>query len=120
MEFSEWIKEQLANRDWTQYELAQRTGISEGHINHVMHGNRKAGHKFFVKLSQAFEVDLAVVMQAAGMLELPATEDKAHIDKRLKEINVQYNHLDERDKEEIYNLVGIKYRRRQRKKKQEG
>jgi transcriptional regulator with XRE-family HTH domain len=120
VEFSEWIDEQLKFRGWKRYGLSKEMGMSENQISRVYNKKQNPGRRFLIAMAKAFDVEISVVMQAAGMLDIPSPEDKTHDDKRLKEIRVKYNTLDERDKEEIYNLVQIKYRRKQRKKKAEG
>ena len=56
--FSQWILDQLDDRDWSQAELARRAGISRTAISDVISGNANAGYNL-------------CSLHAAKALELP-------------------------------------------------
>jgi len=42
-DFIDWILEEMATRDWSQAEMARRTGLSATMISHLISGKRQPG-----------------------------------------------------------------------------
>jgi transcriptional regulator with XRE-family HTH domain len=84
--FTEWLKQELKSRAWSQNELARRAGISQFAVSSVLSGKRKPGATFCVKVAQAFRASPVYALQLAGILpedtKLPAGID----DEAVKEI----------------------------------
>ena len=74
--FSMWLQDQLAQREWTQAELARRSGVSTGQIARLMTGERGVGEQSVVAIAQALKLPPAQVFEAAGILPSKSLKDR--------------------------------------------
>jgi transcriptional regulator with XRE-family HTH domain len=65
---SDWIRENLTERGWSQSELARRASLSSTTISDVLSGSAKPGFNFCKGVSQALGVPSEEVMRMAGLL----------------------------------------------------
>ena len=63
MSFSDWIRDEIKRRGWSQATLSERAGLSRSSISGMLtSGRRKPGMKFFAGIATAFEMSLAEVV----------------------------------------------------------
>lgn len=67
-EFSDWLKQELAQRGWDQAELARQSHITPGQISHLLAGDRSAGPNACRKLARVFHLPPEEVFRRAGLL----------------------------------------------------
>ena len=67
-EFIDFIKEELAKRNWSHAELARRSGISQAHISRVLKSKYSPGFEFFVSIASALNLPNEFILQRAGIL----------------------------------------------------
>jgi transcriptional regulator with XRE-family HTH domain len=70
--FSNWLIEQMQERDWSQADLARRTSLSRQAIANYVSG-RIPDEKALHQISRAFKLSPILVFRAAGLL--PAEPD---------------------------------------------
>ena len=68
IEFINWLDAQMSERGMSQRELARRSGVSAGAINHVLSGKRNPGEILCRKIAKGLNLAPEIVMRAAGML----------------------------------------------------
>jgi transcriptional regulator with XRE-family HTH domain len=80
---AQWIRRQLANRDWTAADLARRTNIGTGRISLWLNGKSRPNTESCLRLADVFGVDQDLVLTLAGHREpapeIPADSAKARI-----------------------------------------
>jgi transcriptional regulator with XRE-family HTH domain len=64
--FASWLQAQLNQRDWTQTDLAKRSGISSGRISDYVRAVRIPGPINLRKIADALAIDPERVYEAAG------------------------------------------------------
>lgn len=69
-----WLEERLKEKGISQRELARRSGITAGAINHVLSGTRNPGEDFCTKIARGLGLPPEVVFRQAGLLP-PAPKD---------------------------------------------
>ncbi len=85
--FNNWLIEQLREKEWTQSDLAQRSGLTRGAISNYING-RIPDKSALQKIGKALKIPSETVFRAAGILpeQTPETEliEKiTHITKQL-------------------------------------
>lgn len=71
-----WLYFELAVRDWTQSDLARRSGISVAHVSRLMSGERAFTLETYTAIARAFRVPLEDLLRLAGVLRTPAPDSK--------------------------------------------
>ena len=67
--FSEWLVDQLNERNWSQSDLASASGIGRGVINKIInHVNNKSDPETCLALAKGLKVSPITVFIAAGLL----------------------------------------------------
>jgi transcriptional regulator with XRE-family HTH domain len=66
--FADWLRKKLKERDWTQAELSRRSGVSTPQITRVLSGERGLGEQSIKGIAQALQLPPEVVFRAAGLL----------------------------------------------------
>ena len=82
--FIEWLNEELQKRDWSQRELARRSGLSSSSVHHVFQGRRDPGTKFCKAIAKALHIPVEDVYREANLL--PPEIGDAKEDMTLKEV----------------------------------
>ena len=67
-DFPVWLREELAERHWTQAELAKRSGVSPAQITRVLSGERGLGELSIIAIAQALKLPPEQVYRKAGLL----------------------------------------------------
>jgi transcriptional regulator with XRE-family HTH domain len=68
MDFTEWLREQIEDRGWSQNELARRAGVTSGYVSMVMTQARKPGADFCTGVARALKVPEITVFVEAGLM----------------------------------------------------
>ena len=77
MNFTEWLREKLQSRDWSQNELARRAGLTSAALSMIMSKQRGAGPDVCRGLARALHLPPEEVFRRAGLLPpLPADTDE--------------------------------------------
>jgi len=63
--FNEWLLSELEKRDWSQADLARRTGVSRTAISDIISGKRNMGRDMAISLAEALKLPLEEVFRAA-------------------------------------------------------
>lgn len=63
-----WLWRELTRREWTQQDLARRSGISVGHISRLMSGEREFGMEAYTAIAPALRMSLEDLFRLAGVL----------------------------------------------------
>ena len=61
-ELGKRIKQERENRNWTQSELAAKSGISDSHISSIERGHTEFSVKYLVKLVNAFGMPIDTLL----------------------------------------------------------
>jgi transcriptional regulator with XRE-family HTH domain len=102
-EFSEWLQEELNNREWTQADLVRKSKLSQGQISRLINGTRGPGVETCQSIATAFSLPVETVMQKAGLLSTPEAQSDL-IETTL--YNLGFLPLE--DQEEILEIVKLK------------
>lgn len=73
----EWIRHQLAHRDWTAADLARRLGVSSGRISEWSSGRYTPSPASCLRLAEVFAADPDRVLALAGHRAAPPAPDDA-------------------------------------------
>lgn len=68
MTLGQKIKDLLAERGWSHYKLAAKTGIPRPTITLIANDKRIPKAEYFIKLAEAFNIDIDVLFIAAGYI----------------------------------------------------
>lgn len=68
MDFTMWLQNKMDEHGWNQSQLAQRSGISQGQIAHILAGKREPGPKVCRAFARAMNLPEEEVFRAAGLL----------------------------------------------------
>jgi len=68
MEFSEWLRLNLNENNWSQAQIARRSRISEGHISRLLAGLAKPGEDAAKAIAHAFHFSEEEGLRVAGIL----------------------------------------------------
>lgn len=94
------IKELRAQRDWTQNELAKRSGLDRGYIAHLeIDTVNKPAAEVFLKLARAFNIRPEELYEAAGYIKEPKTAYEETTDQLLDNIKLNVRRLEKKLKE---------------------
>lgn len=75
-EFSNWLREELDRRGWTQAKLAGLMGMSPAQVTRIMSGERGIGEQSLTAIAKAFRIPPEEVYRAAGLLPARAGHDE--------------------------------------------
>jgi transcriptional regulator with XRE-family HTH domain len=101
--FSEWLGDELEKRDWTQADLARKSGLTTAGVSHIIKGTRKAGIKSCAKIAKAFDLSPDEVLRAADLLDQLPKDDKT-----VKDIVYTVNQMSEKLKEDVLEYARFK------------
>jgi transcriptional regulator with XRE-family HTH domain len=101
--FADWVRDQIKERNWTQAELARRSGISPAHITKALNGERGFGEKSILAIAQALKLPATTAFRAAGILP----EEPEYIP-LLDEWNAIFYELTPDDQQEILEIARMK------------
>jgi transcriptional regulator with XRE-family HTH domain len=65
--FNTWLLEKLKEKDWSQADLARRSGLTRGAVSNYVNG-RTPDEQSLRKIAKAFSVPPENVFRAAGLL----------------------------------------------------
>ena len=101
-DFSTWLLGELRLRDWSQADLASRSGLSQGAISKVVNKQRKPGFDFCEGVSKALKVPVETIYAAAGLL--PPSRKTTSQEEELLHL---FRQLPEKEKSDLIKYVRI-------------
>lgn len=107
---STWLQSEMANRDWTQSDLARISGLHRAIISKIVLGGSKPTPETLEAIAKAFKLPPEQVYRVAGIL--PQTPD---VDEETEKIVYESQDLTDQEKEEV--LAFIRMKKNLRKKK---
>jgi transcriptional regulator with XRE-family HTH domain len=107
---TEWIQENLAERGWSQSELARRSNLSSTTISDVLSGSAKPGFNFCKGVAQALGVPTEEVLRKAGLLP-PEPEETT----TTRELMRSFSQLTVEEQRMVIEMIHGLYERRKRK-----
>jgi len=113
-DFLQWLQGELDKREWTPADLSRKSGVSDGHVSHLLSGSRGVGTRTLEKIAWALQLSKEEVFRRAGLLPSPPNHDPdaeglIHI----------FSQLDVRNKAELLKIALLKYES-EMKEKQDG
>ena len=108
--FPHWILEQMESREWSQAELARRSGLSRTAISDVISGKTGPGYHLCVSIGTALELPPENIMRVAGLL--PPYPD---IDEDIKQILDSVAKLPKSDQKDVLAFIRMKRRLREKR-----
>lgn len=82
--FNIWLLEKLKEKDWSQADLARRSGLTRGAVSNYVNG-RVPDDQALRKIAKAFNMPPENVFRAAGLL--PKSSNDPWADELLHKIN---------------------------------
>ena len=106
--FSEWLLHEMGQRNISQQDLAQKSGITAAQISRVISGQRGLGEKSLTAIAHALKISPVTIFRKAGLL--PEGGDSASFE------DWQYllSKLPPEEQEEVRKIVEMKIERRQK------
>lgn len=109
VDFASWLQRELDSREWSQAELARRSGLKSAQISRVLNRERKVTLWFCRKVAPALEMQEADVLKAAGLLEITTGKGgDAYMDRLMSLLPL----LTREDKLDLLDLAEAKLERR--------
>ena len=109
MNFSDWLLEQLHERDWTQADLARASGLTRATISYYLgQKSKKPDENALRQIAKAFKISPESIFRAAGLL--PSTPTDPIVD----EITYLASQLPTQDVQELIELARLKLARHER------
>ena len=93
----------IADKNWTQSELANRSGLSRTAINDVINRKAKGGYKYAAAIAEAADRPIEEALRAAGILDIPLNQDEVS-----QEIIHNIHQLDNPNKVDILEYVKMR------------
>ena len=112
--FSKWLLTKLDDMEWSQAELARKSGLTDGAITNYING--RTPHKnALIKIAKAFKIPAETIFQVAGLLPNEIISDAI-----TKEATYIFQRLDQEEKETIIRhlRLSLKIQEERKRKKQ--
>jgi transcriptional regulator with XRE-family HTH domain len=91
MKFSDWLIEHMKEKEWSQADLARKSGLTRAAVNNYVLGSGMPNLNALIKLAKAFK------MLPSALFAI-ATSEPSFKDPRSDEILCKFSTLDEADK----------------------
>lgn len=104
--FSNWLKQQIKEKGWSQQYVGRRSGLDVSYINEIIRGERNPGAKACRGIARALEIPEIIVFQQFGYI----TQDPA-IDPTTETFFTILSQLSEEDQSELHEIARIKLAR---------
>lgn len=98
--FSEWLQNELRERQLSQAELARQAKVSRGAISHIINGSRQVGTEICEGIARAFKLPPEDVYRIAGLLPAEGKNDT-----RDNELVYLFKLLPESEKQQVLDYV---------------
>lgn len=106
--FSAWLEDELAARNWKPADLAMRAGITQAAISNILNGNREIGAKAALAIAGALNLPPDRVFREAGIL--PASPGPER-DPTFQELLDIMKNLPPDERQEILDYALYRFRR---------
>jgi transcriptional regulator with XRE-family HTH domain len=112
IDFGEWLQNEMNLREWSQSDIARKSGLSTGQISRLLNGTRGPGLETCQAIANAFNLPQEQVMQNAGLLSTP--EEQSEI---ITTTLYNLGFLPIEDQEEILEIIKLKRTINERREK---
>ena len=103
MELNDWLKVKLANMNWTQLELAKKSGLDPSQISRLIHGDRKPSIDIVIAISKALMLDNDEFMWVMGW-----RDEKPPKDEEAEKCMSILSQLNEEERQEVLSFAKFK------------
>jgi len=100
--FVDWLQNELNKRNWSQADLARRSGVAPGTISRIMNNSRGVGPELLNLIAIGLRLPPEQVFRAAGLL--PEQENDSP---RAEEAKFLFQQIPEEDQEIIIQLMRV-------------
>jgi len=73
--FGSWLQSELDKREWTQADLARRSGMNSALVSYLTNGTRKLGLSSAIILSKTLRVPIETILAEAGHIQQPSQNE---------------------------------------------
>lgn len=101
-DFVAWLQQNMAERGWSQSELARRGGFTPPTINKILSRERMPGLDFCKGVARAFNMRDTDVMKIAGLAASTSPDDQTP---SLRELIGKFTQLSDEDQESVLRMV---------------
>lgn len=105
LRFSEWLQEQMDRNDWSQTDLAERSGLSPGAIGNLVREERNPSPDSLIALAHALKISPEEIFRIAGLL--PELEERNQL---LETINHLAAQLPPEDRQDVAEYIRLRLR----------
>lgn len=99
----------MNDKQWSQAELARRSGLSRTSISYVISGQANPGDALCRAIAKAFQIPIDDVYRVAGLLPV-----KPNADETVSEITHIYHELDEDNRQELLDYARLRLNKQER------
>ncbi len=111
--FVSWLTAQLQEREWSQAELARRSGLHKQSVHYYLTQSAKPPHPHaLAKIASALGLPVEEVYRVAGVLSSPP-----EINETIEETLYEMQEMSDEDQQEVLAFVRMKKHLRQQLKK---
>lgn len=111
-ELRAWLSQELERRNWSQRELARRTGFNHSFVSKTLAGDRSPSNEFCLKVAQVLGEAPEKLFRLAGIL--PPSDD----DPTLVELIELARGLPPEDREELLKYARFRYQQQEARKRE--
>lgn len=101
VDFNDWLIEEMNRRDWSQADLARRSGLSSAGLSRILSGRRGIGYDACVSISDALDLPIEIVLRKAGFL--PEDGAPSHISDQI--IAYKVAELPQHQKDQVLQFI---------------
>lgn len=112
--FSDWLLNELKQREISQSELARLAKIGTGTISNIMSGNRKVGQDTLQAIAHALKLPPETVFRAAGLLPQQTPENET-----IEQITHLTKELPPQEQQDILEFIKLRHRLSEQREKNE-
>lgn len=106
--FAEWLKGELAAREWNQADLVRHVDVTSAAISRILSGERNAGPDVCNAIAQALQLPADLVFRKAGILP-----EGTHWSDEHQVLLHLFDQLSPHDQAEIVAIARLKLRLRE-------
>lgn len=101
--FVDWIKSELAQRQWSIRKLAGHSPVTHAYIAKVLRGDMPVTWNFCAAMADAFDQPVWKFFLLAGLVD--DVPNEVLQDEKIRVLIKSFNQLSEKDKDEVLNYI---------------
>ncbi len=99
----EFLEENMKKRNWSQADLARKSGLDTSLVSNILAGRRNIGVTSANAIAKAFKIPPEIIFRKAGLL--PEVPDSSE---RLEELMYLYNLMPEEYQKDLINYAHVR------------